>query len=59
MDYAINSDSNDMTDEQRAVMGQVAEAVGYSFSDPIFNEQGEEDMDASRRVAIKFFIKLQ
>lgn len=34
----------------------IAIAEGYSFSDLIYDENGNEDSDASRRVAIKFFI---
>ena len=40
-------------------METVAESKGFSYSDPVFDENGEENMDASRRVAIKFFIKVQ
>ena len=59
MEYAVNSENSGITNEQRAVMEQVSEAVGYSFSDPVLDANGKEDMDASRRAAIKFFIKIQ
>ena len=58
MQYAIQSKNNGMTEQERNVMGQIAKATGYSFSDPVFNENGEEDMDASRRVAVKFYLKV-
>jgi len=31
-------------------------AEGFSFTDPVYREDGSVDHDASRRVAIKFFI---
>ena len=58
MQYAIQSENNGMAEQERNVMSQIAKATGYSFSDPVFNENGEEDMDASRRVAIKFYLKV-
>ena len=35
-----------------------AQARGYSFSDPVFDENGNVDMEASRRVAVKFYIQV-
>lgn len=36
----------------------ILSAVGKSFNDPVFGEDGLVDMDASRRVEIKFYIKM-
>lgn len=34
------------------------QAVGYSYDKPIYNDAGEVDMDASRRVSFRFLINL-
>ena len=36
------------------MMKKLAVAKGYSFENPIYNANGEVDMDASRRVTISF-----
>lgn len=39
-------------------LASTLEAVGYSFDKPIYNENGEVDMDASRRVSFRFIINI-
>ena len=34
------------------------EAVGYSYDKPVYDENGDVDMDASRRVSFRFVIKI-
>ena len=54
--YCIESEANGLDDAQRMQLQSLSNAEGYSFSDPIYDSEGNEDMDASRRVAIKFFL---
>ena len=57
LDYCLNSTA--MTQEQKDRFGALAQAKGYSFSDPVYDENGNVDMDASRRVAVKFYINVE
>lgn len=57
LDYCLNSAA--MTQEQKDRFGALAQAKGYSFSDPVYDENGNVDMDASRRVAVKFYINVE
>ncbi len=43
--------------EQRQLLTKILTAKGRSFSNPILNADGSENMDASRRVEIKFRLK--
>ncbi len=43
--------------EQRALLQDILTAKGRSYSNPILNPDGSENMDASRRVEIKFRLK--
>ncbi len=43
--------------EQRALLEQILTAKGRSYADRIFNADGSENMEASRRVEIKFRLK--
>lgn len=56
LDYCLNSAAT--TQEQKDHFGALAQARGYSFSDPVFDENGNVDMEASRRVAVKFYIQV-
>lgn len=46
-----------LSPEQRSVLTDILTAKGRSYSDPIKNPDGSENMDASRRVEIKFRLK--
>lgn len=37
---------------------QMLSAKGYSYDYPVYNENGEVDMDASRRVSFRFIVKV-
>lgn len=51
----VLSDSFDgITSAQKARLRQMATANGRSYSDPVLNPDGTENMDASRRVVFKF-----
>lgn len=54
MDYCCNSTSNDLEDDERAFITERSRAVGYSYSNPIYDAEGNVDMAASRRVDIRF-----
>ncbi len=43
--------------QQRQLLMQILTAKGRSYSNPILNPDGSENMDASRRVEIKFRLK--
>lgn len=44
--------------DHTATLEQMLQAVGFSYTDPIYKTNGEVDMDASRRVAFRFLINL-
>lgn len=39
-------------------LAQMVTAVGYSYDYPIYDDNGQVDMDASRRVSFRFIVKL-
>ena len=43
-----------ITSAQKRQLRELVTANGRSFSDPVLDEYGNEDMDASRRVVFKF-----
>ena len=58
LSYCSGSNKAGLSSEQAEIFGQIATAVGYSFDDPVYGEDGKVDMDASRRVEIRFFLNL-
>ncbi len=52
--YVLDDDYRGITAEQKRQLRVVATANGRSFSDPVLDANGNEDMDASRRVVFKF-----
>ena len=52
--YVLSDSYTKITAQQRALLRKVVTANGRSFSDPVLDENGREDMDASRRVVFKF-----
>ena len=52
--YVLDDGYRAITADQKRQLRQVATANGRSFSDPVLDEAGNEDMDASRRVVFKF-----
>ena len=59
MNYCVDSETNGLNDEQKARLKKLSVATGYAFTDPVFNDQGKEDPEASRRAAIKFFVNVE
>ena len=56
LDYCLNSETSELSEAQRTQLESLSETIGYSYTDPIFDENGEVDMDASRRVEIRFLL---
>ena len=52
--YVLDDDYRGITADQKRQLRAVATANGRSFSDPVLDANGNEDMDASRRVVFKF-----
>ena len=59
MDYCLASEKNGMTSDQKAQLKKVAKSVGYASSDLVYDENGNEDAEKSRRAAIKFFVNVK
>jgi len=58
LNYCLESTENGLTEEEKSELGTLMESRGLSFTDPVFDENGEVDFDASRRVSIKFCITI-
>ena len=52
--YVLDDGYRGISTAQKKQLRAVATANGRSFSDPVLDENGNEDMDASRRVVFKF-----
>lgn len=52
--YVLRDGYRGITADQKRQLRAVATANGRSFSDPVLDAYGNEDMDASRRVVFKF-----
>ena len=52
--YVLDDGYRGITTAQKKQLRAVVTANGRSFSDPILDAEGREDMDASRRVVFKF-----
>ena len=46
-----------LTEEQRELFSSIVTATGKSYSNPVLNEDGTENAEASRRVEFKFRLK--
>lgn len=46
-------------DIEKAILEEALEAIGYSNSKPIYDESGNVDLAASRRVSFRFIINLE
>lgn len=55
--YLIESCSSFLTAEEQANLQSKLTANGHSMSNPVYTSDGQIDMDASRRVEIKFSLK--
>ena len=58
LNYCLESAGDYLGDTQQAALHKMASAKGYSYTNPIFDENGQVDLEKSRRVAIKFYISM-
>ena len=56
-EFCLGDDSDILKDDQLEEMRSIVSATGRSYSNPVYGEDGEVDMDASRRVEILFRLK--
>ena len=56
-EYCLGDDSKILTDAQLEDLRSVISATGRSYSNPVYDENGEVDMEASRRVEFLFRLK--
>ena len=55
--YCLENDNHILADEQLEKLRVLLTANGRSWSSPVYNDDGSVNMDASRRVEIKFRLK--
>lgn len=55
--YCLSEDSG-VDPAYSGTLAQLLEAVGYSCDDPVYDAEGNVDMDASRRVSFRFLINI-
>lgn len=56
-EYCLGDNSKILTNDQLEELRSVISATGRSYSNPIYDENGEVDMEASRRVEFLFRLK--
>ena len=55
--YCLEKDQSVLNESQILILQEILTANGRSFSDPIYNSNGDVDSQASRRVVFKFRLK--
>lgn len=55
--YLLSLMTNFLSEEQQSLLEERLTVNGHSMSNPVYGEDGQIDMDASRRVEIKFRLK--
>ena len=58
MSYCLSEDCG-IGAESVSALTDMMEAAGYAYDKPVYNENGEVDMEASRRVAFRFFVNVK
>ena len=56
-EYCLSGKNGILSDQEIVRLRDILTANGRAFSDPVYNADGEIDMDASRRVVFKFRVK--
>ena len=56
LDYCLKS--NALSNEQKARLKKKVTSKGFSYTDLVYDENGNEDPDASRRVCFKFLVNV-
>lgn len=57
MECYMDSSDSTLSAEQKKQFEELVDVKGYSFSNPVFDEEGKPDDDKSRRVEVRFFVK--
>ena len=57
--HCLESEANGLSSELRSQVESLAQTVGRSYTDPVYTSDGEVDMEASRRVCLKFRISAE
>lgn len=57
--HCLESDANGLSGELKTQVEALAQTVGRSYTDPVYTSDGEVDMEASRRVCLKFQITVE
>ena len=55
--YCLSEDNKILTDDQLEKLEEVLTTSGKSYSDPVYNDDGSVNMEASRRVEVSFRLK--
>ncbi len=58
-DHCLESENTGMDDAQRTQLSSLARTEGRAYTDPVYTPGGEVDMEASRRVCIKFHVTVE
>lgn len=58
LNYCLSNDAFGLNRNQKDRLNAIATTVGYSYADLVYDSSGNEDADASRRVAVKFYLKV-
>ncbi len=56
-EYCLSDDGEVLTDDELEALRSVVSVTGRSYSSPVYDENGEVDMEASRRVEFSFHLK--
>ena len=58
LEYCLSCIEDQLGVEAKNSFQNLVLSTGFSFSDPIYDSFGNVDMNASRRVAVKFFVEI-
>lgn len=58
LDYCIHDTGSGLTDTEKDELKELSQAIGYASSNLVYDDNGKEDPDASRRVTVKFIVRL-
>lgn len=56
--YCLSGDASSLNRDQKERLNAIASTIGYSYANLVYDSNGIEDADASRRAAIKFYINV-
>ena len=56
--HCLESEANRLDDGLKTELSEIAQTVGRSYTDPVYTSDGEVDMEASRRVELRFLLSV-